>query len=584
MPAASKRTEGRGADAEPSLEARLADLSDRENRVVREHAALQRQFENELHDGKQLGYAEALARADQLAPQVDALAAELASIRQEKGELRPKADAEHRRAEREADRRRVHSIPGLYRACAENAEQATSLAAQLGQVLGRQVALERELAAAVGTTNAQRAMSLGAIDGRVRHSMARQFEVTVDEPGKFMEVRGWRSPPHRFFIPNGQINPAHPDAKRSFGEAERKMLATPSIPSTIATRPRPPAGSAIRPARTCTSSPGATVCSAWCRGVGRPARASRRKVTRHENPRDAGTGDTACPRHHRRRRACAAISGSLVACGGRGDRKMGAHKSVVGPHHGEFRGWPLSAHGDRHHAVFPRRASRRRAGRAGGMAASHVHSARTRSQFVAGAPPEARGQYLAYAEASPDYHQAMRDPNHPQHDALTAQTRALRGIAAAAPDAGEPASANRPATRADGARTETDRATAIHAMQRSEAYLDKRHPGHADAVAKMQALYEATTPPGAGVAPRVPAAPPPRPVPARSDPAETPHDVIERLQQDAAYRDARHPEHGARVAEMQGAYQAAYPTAAPGAAPGGAAAAPAGRPAAGGSS
>ncbi len=224
MPAASKRTEGRGADTEPSLAGRLADLSDRENRVVREHAALQRQFENELHDGKQLGYAEALARADQLAQRSTPWRPSWRRSGRRRAELQPKADAEHRRAEREADRRRVHSIPGLYRACAENAEQATSLAAQLGQVLGRQVALERELAAAVGTTNAQRAMSLGAIDGRVRHSMARQFEVTVDEPGKFMEVRGWRSPPHRFFIPNGQINPAHPDAKRSFGEAERKML------------------------------------------------------------------------------------------------------------------------------------------------------------------------------------------------------------------------------------------------------------------------------------------------------------------------------------------------------------------------
>jgi hypothetical protein len=173
----------------------------------------------------------------------------------------------------------------------------------------------------------------------------------------------------------------------------------------------------------------------------------------------------------------------------------------------------------------------------------------------AGASPEAAAAYLIYAQAHPLYGDAMRDPKHEHHAALMEQTRALRRIAASAPDAPHPSDATAPVDPAapllpPGA---LSRSEAIGRLHSDEAYLNRRHPQHQEAVARMAALY-AGGEPSAGTRTAAGAAGPP---PAS---AEAPHATMDRIRKDAAYWDKHHPDHTARVDEMRQAHVAAFPS------------------------
>jgi hypothetical protein len=171
---------------------------------------------------------------------------------------------------------------------------------------------------------------------------------------------------------------------------------------------------------------------------------------------------------------------------------------------------------------------------------------------------------LAWSQTHPEYRNAYTDKSHPLHGDYVAQTQELLSmihgsVAPASGDAGtaSPAMSDQapptgPANRGWLAR--------IADLQKAPAYLDKQHPGHAEAVAAVTAAYSAAYPEPALGGSVTPATAPAGAAPARATGAPAPHQGrIRELQAHPAYVDKSHPEHRASVEAVRQAYAAAYP-------------------------
>jgi len=182
---------------------------------------------------------------------------------------------------------------------------------------------------------------------------------------------------------------------------------------------------------------------------------------------------------------------------------------------------------------------------------------------------------LAWAQTRHEYHDAYWTKEHPQHGDYVSQTQALMELVADAP--GQPtdpasAGAKPPASMTTEAARAAARAS-ISELQRNPAYLDKRDPGHAAAVAAVSAAYEVAypsvdAPPASAAASpaasRAAAKAAPAPVASGGGNNAAQLARVRQLQAHPAYLDRNHPEHASTKAAMTAAYASAYPESAPG--------------------
>ncbi|HEY1720922.1 MAG TPA: hypothetical protein VGG27_06730 [Magnetospirillaceae bacterium] len=88
---------------------------------------------------------------------------------------------------------------------------------------------------------------------------------------------------------------------------------------------------------------------------------------------------------------------------------------------------------------------------------------------------------LTHAQGRPEYNAAILNARHPQHADFRRHTFWLREVAAGVPAPAGSTPASWP--------SETDPATRIATLQKSDAYQRGSHPGHSDAVRQMSEAY-----------------------------------------------------------------------------------------------
>lgn len=98
--------------------------------------------------------------------------------------------------------------------------------------------------------------------------------------------------------------------------------------------------------------------------------------------------------------------------------------------------------------------------------------------------PDEALAHLEWGKIQPEYKEAYLDANHPQHALYVAQTAQLYELSGRASGGdGAPQGAARELSR--------EQLERLAQLRADPAYADKRHPAHADAMAKVEAIYQA---------------------------------------------------------------------------------------------